>query len=145
MEIFYGEKRGALRKFTHTVIDAGADLVIGHGPHVLRGMEIYNDRLIAYSLGNFATYGRFNLTGALGVGVILEATLDGKGKFLDGALLSTKQYGKGIAMPDRKGRAADAIRRLSRQDFPQTHVVVTKDGKLGRNKRALKRARTSQR
>ena len=38
------------------MVDAGADLVVGHGPHVLRGIELYKDRLIAYSLGNFATY-----------------------------------------------------------------------------------------
>ena len=68
-ETFYGENRGHLREFTHTVIDAGADLVWGHGPHVLRGMEVYKDRLIAYSLGNFATYGRFNTRGQQGLGV----------------------------------------------------------------------------
>lgn len=34
-------------------IDAGADLVIGHHPHVLQGMEIYKNRLIVYSLGDF--------------------------------------------------------------------------------------------
>jgi hypothetical protein len=142
MEIFYGEKRGELRKFARVVIDAGADLVLGHGPHVLRGMEVYNDRLIAYSLGNFATYGRFNLTGPLGVGAILDVTLDSEGRFVTGKLLSTKQYGQGIAMPDKKARAADLVRRLSRQDFPSTHVVVAKDGTLGSSKKA---ARTSSR
>ena len=52
--------------FSHAVIDAGADLVLGHGPHVLRAMEIYKGRLVAYSLGNFATYGRFTLKGPNG-------------------------------------------------------------------------------
>jgi poly-gamma-glutamate synthesis protein (capsule biosynthesis protein) len=37
----------------HRVIDAGADMVIGHGPHVLRGVEVYRGRPIFYSLGNF--------------------------------------------------------------------------------------------
>ncbi len=39
-------------KATRTAVDAGADLVIGHHPHVLQGFEIYKDTLIAYSLGN---------------------------------------------------------------------------------------------
>lgn len=40
--------------FAHLAIDSGADLVLGHHPHVLQGIEIYKNRLIAYSLGNFA-------------------------------------------------------------------------------------------
>lgn len=42
-----------LEKFAHECIDAGADIVLGHGPHLLRGMEIYKNRPILYSLGNF--------------------------------------------------------------------------------------------
>ena len=60
-EIFAGEARGNLPAFAHTVIDAGASLVLGHGPHVMRGLEMYKDHLICYSLGNFATYGMFSL------------------------------------------------------------------------------------
>ncbi|MCB9742340.1 MAG: CapA family protein [Alphaproteobacteria bacterium] len=131
METFYGEKRGSLRTFTHAVVDAGADLVIGHGPHVLRGMEVYNDRLIAYSLGNFATYGRFNLSGYLGVGAILEVTLDAQGRFSGGQVLPTKQEGEGVPLMDPEGEAIDLVRRLSEDDFPQTGVVVGKDGSLG--------------
>ncbi|NLO27005.1 MAG: CapA family protein [Actinobacteria bacterium] len=41
------------RRLAHQVIDAGADLVIGHHPHVIQGLELYRDRLIAYSLGDF--------------------------------------------------------------------------------------------
>ena len=55
-EHYLGENRGNVRAFAHAVVDAGADLVAGHGPHVLRGMEWYRGRLIAYSLGNFAGY-----------------------------------------------------------------------------------------
>ncbi|MGH9820288.1 MAG: CapA family protein, partial [Pyrinomonadaceae bacterium] len=62
-EVFVGEKRGDVYAFAHAVIDAGADLVLGHGPHVLRAMEIYKGHLIDYSMGNFATYGMFNLKG----------------------------------------------------------------------------------
>lgn len=42
-----------MREFAHEVIDQGADVVVGHGPHLLRGMEIYQGKPIFYSLGNF--------------------------------------------------------------------------------------------
>jgi poly-gamma-glutamate synthesis protein (capsule biosynthesis protein) len=40
-------------EFAHACVDAGADMVIGHGPHLLRGLEIYNGKPIFYSVGNF--------------------------------------------------------------------------------------------
>lgn len=135
-ELFYGENRGDLRAFTHAAIDAGADLVLGHGPHVLRGMEIYKDRLIAYSLGNFATYGRFNISGNQGIGVILEAQLGPDGAFKGGRLLGTRQEGRGTPAPDPAissgGAAADLIRLLTQQDFKEYGVRVAQDGTIGR-------------
>ena len=131
-ETFYGENRGHLREFTHTVIDAGADLVLGHGPHVLRGMEVYNGRLIAYSLGNFATYGRFNLSGNLGVGAVLEVVMDADGQFVTGKVLPTKQKGEGVPVKDPDGKAIDLVRTLSADDFPGTAVQVAQDGVLAR-------------
>lgn len=131
-ETFFGENRGDLRTFTHLVIDAGADLVLGHGPHVLRAMEIYNDRLIAYSLGNFATYGRFSLGGALGIGAVLEVVLDGQGRFVSGKVLPTKQVDKGVPQKDPEGTAIGYIRLLSREDFPETGVEVDAEGNIGR-------------
>lgn len=129
-ESFYGENRGNLREFTHVVIDAGADLVLGHGPHVLRGMEVYKDRLIAYSLGNFATYGRFNLSGNLGVGAVLEVTLDKQGRFAGGRILPTRQEGEGVPVRDDQNKAIDLVRSLSAEDFPGTAVLVAQDGSL---------------
>ena len=129
-ETFYGENRGDLRTFSRVVIDAGADLVLGHGPHVLRGMEVYNDRLIAYSLGNFATYGRFSLSGNKGLGVILETTLDSEGKFIEGKLIPTKQTGKGIPNIDIDQKAINLIRTLSTDDFPKTHIKIAQDGSI---------------
>lgn len=129
-ETFYNENRGNLRQFTHAVVDAGADLVIGHGPHVLRGMEVYQERLITYSLGNFATYGRFNLSGNLGIGAVLEVQLDKQGRFLAGKVIPTKQEGQGVPMPDGEGAAIDLVRQLSTADFPDTAVQVAQDGSL---------------
>lgn len=133
-ETFLGENRGDAIAFAHAVVDAGADLVVGHGPHVLRGMEVYKGHLIAYSLGNFATYGRFNLSGPLGVSVVLEVTLDEAGRFAGGRLLPTMQEGKGIPMPDPSGRGLEAVRQLSALDFPEAGVVVAEDGALSARK-----------
>src|SRR5687767_6429747 len=99
-ELFAGELRGNLPLFSHTVIDAGADLVLGHGPHVMRGMEIYKDRLIAYSLGNFATYGWFQLAGETALTMILETKLDAEGKFIGGKIHGGRQEGRGIPVLD---------------------------------------------
>jgi len=130
MELFYGEQRGHLRVFTHEVVDAGADLVLGHGPHVPRAIEVYEGRLIAYSLGNFATYGRFNLSGHLGTGFVLETTMDAEGRFAGGRILSTKQEGRGVPVQDPTHAAADLVRKLSTEDFPATGVRVAADGSL---------------
>ncbi len=132
-ETFYSEDRGNLREFTHAMVDAGADLILGHGPHVPRGMEIYKGRLIAYSLGNFATYGRFNLKGHLGSGMVLEVEITGDGSFAGGRILSTRQEGRGVPQPDEELRAANLVRLLSKEDFPQTHVQVGPDGSIPRN------------
>jgi hypothetical protein len=129
-ETFYGEDRGDLRQFSHAVIDAGADLVLGHGPHVLRGMEVYKERLIAYSLGNFATYGRFTLRGPNGLGLVLEATLSPDGRFLAGQLHPTKQVGAGTPTPDPEGAAIDMVRMLSGSDFQNTGILVAQDGSI---------------
>ncbi len=129
-ETFYGEDRGDLRRFTHAVIDAGADLVLGHGPHVLRAMEIYQGRLIAYSLGNFATYGRFNLSGNQGIGAILEVQLARDGRLAAGRILGTRQLGEGVPVPDPQNAAADLIRVLGKQDFPETGIEIAQDGTI---------------
>lgn len=48
------------KTLAHLAIDEGADLVIGHHPHVLQGIERYKDKYIAYSLGNFCFGGNSN-------------------------------------------------------------------------------------
>ncbi len=119
MEHLGNEARGHLIHFAHSVVDAGADLVLGHGPHVLRGMEVYRKRLIAYSLGNFCTYGRFNLSGPLGIAGVLSVELSAQtGAFLGGKLHSTFQKKPGGAQPDPQARAMAMVQRLSQQDFP---------------------------
>ena len=99
-------------------------------PHVPRGMEVYKERLIAYSLGNFATYGRFGLSGNLSVGLVLEAELDNQGRFVRGKILPTRQHGRGVPAKDDEGRAIDLIRSLSQEDFGESAPVIGQDGRF---------------
>lgn len=129
-EMFFTEKRGNLPAFSRTVIDAGADLVIGHGPHVLRGMEIYKNRLIAYSLGNFATYGYFQLKGRTAETLVLEIELDENGEFVRGKIHPFVLRSWGFLTRDKKNSATRTIRGLSLLDFPKTAPKIEADGTI---------------
>jgi tetratricopeptide (TPR) repeat protein len=113
----YGEDRGDVFAFARGVVDAGADLVLGHGPHVLRGMEIYRGRLIAYSLGNFSSWRNFNLRGPLGQTVVLRVTLAINGVTLAAAIDPVTLQPPGIPIPDATGQATRLVRELSQLDF----------------------------
>lgn len=127
-ERFYGENRGNVVRFAHSVIDAGADLVIGHGPHVLRALELYRGRLIAYSLGNFLTYGNISLRGYGGITAILSVELAEDGRFLSGKIIPFVQKPPGIPTYDPQARGVRAIKELTEEDFPETGPIVEDDG-----------------
>ena len=129
-ELYAGESRGNLPAFARAVIDAGADLVLGHGPHVLRGIEIYKDRLISYSLGNFATYGWFRLEAETALTVILDVKLDANGKFLGGKIHSGRQKDRGIPVLDETGTAIKVVRSLSEADFGRNAPSIADDGTI---------------
>ena len=118
--------------FAHTVIDAGADLVLGHGPHVPRALELYKDRLIAYSLGNFATYQGVNIQGDNGLAPVVMAQLSSDGRFLHGRIISAKQLRPEGTVLDPGHAAAVLMRRLSQADFPTSPLLIGGDGKLSR-------------
>lgn len=130
-EYFLGGPRGNVVAFAHAVIDSGADLVWGHGPHVPRALELYQDRLIAYSLGNFFTWG-FNLDDERGYAPILRATVDSTGVFLGGQIISTLQRSLQYPTLDTLHRAAKLMKRLANEDFPMTAPDMTDDGILRR-------------
>ncbi|MBE0432093.1 CapA family protein [candidate division WOR-3 bacterium] len=126
-EYFLGTPRGNVVAFARAVVDSGADLVWGHGPHVPRAMEMYKDRLIAYSLGNFCTYG-FNISGELGYAPILKAVLDTTGVFMHGEIISALQTANQPLIVDSLHRAARLIARLSAEDFPLSAPQITEEG-----------------
>jgi poly-gamma-glutamate capsule biosynthesis protein CapA/YwtB (metallophosphatase superfamily) len=129
-EVAYGERRGNLRAFAHTAVDAGADLVLGSGPHVLRGIERYSDRLIAYSLGNLAGYKNFGRRGATALSGLLRVRVTPAGAFAAGTFTSLRLVGPGLPQPDPTGASATLVRTVSRQDFGARAVGITPDGAL---------------
>lgn len=129
-EEYHGEPRGDVVYFARKMVDAGADLVLGHGPHVVRAMERYQDRLIAYSLGNFATYYGISVNGLNGVAPILQVTVDGAGRFLEGQIYSTVQVRPGGPQRDESRLALHLIRDLSRQDFGTPGIRFLDNGRI---------------
>jgi capsule synthesis protein PGA_cap len=129
-ETFLGENRGNVVAFSHAVVESGADVVIGHGPHVLRGMEWYHGRLIAYSLGNFAGYKVFSMGGPLSLSGILRVTLRGDGGFDSGTLVPTHMVGAGMPALDEAESAHGIVRTLSHEDFGPRAVKVSANGTL---------------
>jgi poly-gamma-glutamate capsule biosynthesis protein CapA/YwtB (metallophosphatase superfamily) len=131
-EIFFGESRGDPIKFSHAMIDAGADVIIAHGPHVLRGMEFYKGKLIAYSLGNFAGGGKtLSRTGVLKYGGILHVTLRKDGSYAGGRFDSS--YMNSIGLPTRdtaNEQSRKIVAQLSKADFGPTAARIGADGSI---------------
>ncbi|MFI6759280.1 CapA family protein [Micromonospora sp. NPDC050417] len=130
-EMFLGENRGDPIRFSHAMVDAGADLIVGHGPHVLRGMEFYQGRLIAYSLGNFSGgAGALNNSGRLGWGGVLKVSLGVDGTWAGGEFVSTYMNGAGKPTPDTQKRGLKAVQELSEADFGDTAAAFDAAGKI---------------
>lgn len=129
-EMYLGEKRGDVYEFAHAVIDAGADIVFGSGPHVTRAIELYKNRIIAYSLGNFCTYGKFGLNGAMGIAPILKVFVNGKGEFVKGKVTAVKQVRRGFPVIDESQAVIKTIKSLTEKDFPETKLIIDDEGNI---------------
>jgi poly-gamma-glutamate capsule biosynthesis protein CapA/YwtB (metallophosphatase superfamily) len=126
-QYYLGENRGDARGFAHAVINAGASLVLGSGPHVIRGVERYRGRLIAYSLGNFVGYHTLAGGGVLNDSAILRVTLAPGGRVLAARWISITLAG-GLPRPDPTSASARLVRVLSAQDFPTDHWDISSAG-----------------
>jgi len=129
-EIFYGETRGNVYAFAHQMIDAGADLILGHGPHVTRAMDIYKNRFISYSLGNFCTYARFNLSGPNGLAPLLQLSVNREGAFLEGNIIPIRQIGEGGPRIDEQNRVITRLQNLMKEDFPEAEIYIDDSGRI---------------
>lgn len=130
-EYYVGEERGNVFEFAHHCVDLGADIVIGHGPHVPRGMELYKGHLIAYSLGNFCTPYRMGTKGITGYAPLLEVAINLEdGTLIHGQIHSFRQQ-QGIGpRKDANHLAAKNIRQLTIEDFPTTKLAISQEGTI---------------
>ncbi|NER37605.1 MAG: CapA family protein [Oscillatoria sp. SIO1A7] len=129
-EMFYGENRGNVVRFARFAIDAGADLILGHGPHITRALELYKGKLIAYSLGNFIGYRSLSTAGQLSYSLILEVELDLEGNFVSGQIIPVRLDRKGIPRIDTQYGSVDFIGNLTKSDFPQTPLIIDSQGEI---------------
>ena len=132
-EFFYGENRGNSIKFARNAIDAGADLVIGHGPHVPRAMEMYKGKLIAYSLGNFLGYRTLSTVAQTSYSMILETKLNSEGKLESAKIIPVRMNKQGIPHIDQNFHTVQLVRSLTRQDFPKTPLKIKRTGEIVSN------------
>jgi poly-gamma-glutamate capsule biosynthesis protein CapA/YwtB (metallophosphatase superfamily) len=130
METFVGERRGNVYAFARTAIDAGADVILGHGPHVPRAIDQYKGRFITYSMGNFCTYKQFGLGGAAGVAPIFELKIRRDGSFLEGKIVSIKQVGEGGPIVDKERAAQKLIESLTKADLPERNFRMDSTGRF---------------
>ncbi|MDB9312656.1 CapA family protein [Spirulina sp. CS-785/01] len=129
-EIYLNENRGNMVNFSRAMINHGADLILGHGPHVPRALELHENRLIAYSLGNFIGYRTLNTSGENGYSLILEVELDETGNFLGGTIIPLRLSGEGVPRFDPENRTIQLIRRLTQSDFPNTPLLIQETGEI---------------
>jgi Bacterial capsule synthesis protein PGA_cap len=126
-ETYLGEDRGNARAFAHAAIDAGASIVLGSGPHVIRGVERYRGRLIAYSLGNFVGYNTLGGGGVLSQSAILRVTLGVGGRVVRARWISIR-LANGLPRLDPSDASAKLVAMLSRDDFSSDHFAIGPSG-----------------
>lgn len=126
-EYYLGEDRGDPRAFAHAMVDAGASIVLGSGPHVIRGIQRYRGKMIAYSLGNFVGYHTLAGGGVLSESGILRVALGANGR-VRGARWISIRLTDGLPRPDPTHQSAKLVAALSREDFPRDHFDIGADG-----------------
>lgn len=127
-EIFLGENRGHSVNFARKSIDAGADLIFMHGPHVPRAIEVYKNKLVVYSLGNFATSYGIGISGYAGIAPLVRVAIDKNGNFIKGHLASFKQRRPPVTVWDKEQTALNLIKKLSLTQFPDSAPEFDMDG-----------------
>ena len=133
-EIFHGEDRGNVYEFAHFAIDNGADIIFGQGPHVTRAVELYKNKFISYSGGNFATFGKINVSGSMGIAPIFKIKISNKGDFISGEIIPVRQTYKSLGpFIDSEKLAIKKIISLNKSDFPNGNgLSINEEGKINK-------------
>lgn len=111
-ETFLGEQRGDLRAFARAVVEAGASLVVGHGPHVLRAAECIGSAPVLHSIGNFVSVGGLSVSSMANVSVLLEAILEPGGALRGVRLIPVMFRQERLPVLDPAGRAVHLVNAL---------------------------------
>ena len=119
-----------LRAAVHAAVEAGADVVVGSGPHVVRGIERYRGTYIVYSSGNFAGWHTFSLGGLSSQSGVVRFTFDHTGRADGGTWDAVTIGAPGIPRPDRSGRITRRVAELSRADFGSAGVRFGRGGRF---------------
>ncbi len=122
-EYFMHEFRGDMLKFCHLAIDSGADVVFGHGPHVVRPYEIYKDKPIFFSLGNFVGYRSLSTKDKLANSIVAEVRFSPKGKLLGAGIIPLKLDRSGIPSVDYSAANLDALDSLLAEQLEKRPVL----------------------
>lgn len=104
------------------------------GAHVTRAVEVYKNKFIAYSLGNFCTYGMFSLKLTNGIAPLLQIKLNAKGDFLYANVVSVKQDKANRLTLDSSYRAFNKIKHLTDIDF-KGHRLKFENNRIYLNER----------
>lgn len=94
----------------------------GRGAHVTRAVELYRDRFISYSGGNFATYG------ISGIAPIFKIITDKQGRFVSGNIIPITQVGDKIPKIDPEKTVIERIIYLNHSDFPNGNGLDVSPG-----------------
>ena len=111
-ETFLNEQRGDVRAFARAVVGAGASLVVGHGPHVLRAAECIDGRPVLHSIGNFVSVGGLSVRSLANVSVLLEALFDPAGAVRGVRLVPVTFGQERLPVLDPSGRALHLVNAL---------------------------------
>ena len=133
-EIFHSEDRGNVYEFAHFAIDNGADIIFGQGPHVTRAIELYKNKFISYSGGNFATFGKINVSGSMGIAPIFKIKINNKGDFISGEIIPVRQTYRSFGpFIDSEKLAIKKIISLNKSDFPNGNgLFISEEGKINK-------------
>ncbi len=119
-------------KLAHRLINAGADVVLGHHPHVVQGIEVYRGKIIAYSLGNFI-FGSYSEN--VRDSMILSLKFAGN-EFLSGKVFPLWVYNREVNFQPRllegnaRTRFLEKLNNLSRE-LNSGRDVISNDGIIG--------------
>lgn len=125
-EYFMNEYRGNVRRFAQFAIDAGASAVFGHGPHVVRPYEVYKDKPIFFSLGNFVGYRSFSTKGKLGSSIVAEVRFSPQGQLLGAGIIPLKMDRSGIPVADYSLPSLSALDGLLAKQLEKRPVLELK-------------------